>query len=84
MGLWFRDLAVYLHLATSPPPHHKQYCPWPGSGGNIALHVVSNPGLTPCQCLRMPLPLLAEEACGYVIGGHILSNAKLKIIPQRD
>ena len=44
---WFRDLADCLHLATSLHPYHKQYLPWPGNGRNIALHVVSNPGLTP-------------------------------------
>ena len=37
MGWWIMDLAVYLHLATSPHPHHKQYCPWPGNGGKYRL-----------------------------------------------
>ena len=82
MGWRFRDLADCFHLATSLHPHDKQYLPWPGNGGNIAFHVVSNPGLTPSQCLHMPLPLLVEETCGHVVGGHTLSNGKHKIIPQ--
>ena len=61
-------------------PHHKQCHPWLGNGENN----VSDPGLTPPQGLRMPLPLLAEEAGGHVVGGHTLSNSKPKIIPQSD
>jgi len=76
------DPAFCSDLATRPRQHHKQ-CPHGlGIGENIALCAESTLGLIPPQCLRIPLPLLAEESCGRVVADHILSTATLKIIPR--
>ena len=37
----------------------------------LALYAESIHGLTLPQCLRRPVPLSAEEACGHLVGGHI-------------
>jgi hypothetical protein len=45
-------------------------CAWVGLW-ILALCAESIHGLTLPQCLRRPVPLPAEEACGHVVGGHI-------------
>ncbi len=69
-------------LATRPHQHHRRCPRGLGIGENIALCAESTLGLIPPQCLRMPLPLLAEESCGGVVADHILSTTTLKRIPR--
>ncbi len=76
------DPAFCSDLATRPRQHHRR-CPRAlGIGENIALCAESTLGLTPPQCLRMPLPLLEEESYERVVAGHRLSTAMLKRIPR--
>ena len=74
------DPAVCWGLAIGYHQHHKQ-CFLPlGIGENIALSAESIHGLTLSRCLRRPVPLPAEEACEHVVGGHIRTISKPKII----
>ena len=68
------DPAVCWGLATGPPQPHKQCLLSLSIGENIPLCAESIHGLP--QCLRMPVPLPAEEACGHVVGGHIRTISK--------
>ena len=72
------DPAVCWGLATGS---HLKQCLLPlSSGENIPLCAGSIHGFTSHQCLRRPVPLPAEEACGHVVGGHIHAISKPKII----
>ncbi len=72
------DLAVCLGLATGSPQRHKRYFLLLSNRENNALCAEFIHGLTLPQCLRMPLPLPAEEACGHEVGGHIRAISKRK------
>ncbi len=74
------DPAVCLGLATGSHQRHKRYFLLLSNGENNALCAESIHGLTLPQCLRMPLPLPVEEACGHVVGGHIRAISKRKRI----
>ncbi len=64
---------------------------WPQDLLNVIRNIFSywaTGKITPCvpnssmdwryQCLRIPLPLPAEEACGHQVGGHTRSISKRK------
>ncbi len=77
---WLMDPAFCSDLATRPLQHHRR-CPRAlGIGANIALCAESTLGLTPPQCLCVPLPLLEEESYERVVADHRISNPMLKII----